>query len=153
MEHPYITQERLETTQEIIDPKFEELLVSAYQELNNIKGNVTRVKIPPPQVAFHNRKTIISNISVLAKTLNRDTLHLVKYLDVELSTSSSLRDNGDILQITGRFNDKQIERVIKSYIREYIMCPTCKSLDTNLIRTNRMYSIECKVCGGQNYLK
>ena len=77
---------------------------------------------------------------------------MVGYLDTELSTSSSLKDN-DSLQINGRFNDKQIERVIKSYIREYVMCPTCKSLDTNLTKINRMYSIECNICNGQNYLK
>ena len=32
----------------------------------------------------------------------------------------------------GRFNPKQIEKVIRSYIAEYVTCRTCKSPETNL---------------------
>ncbi|KAF6006116.1 hypothetical protein HII13_005236 [Brettanomyces bruxellensis] len=91
-------------------------------------GQHHKLKIPPPEVARDgNKKT---------------------YLFAELGTSGSI-DGEKRLIIKGRFQSKNIESVLRRYIQEYVICKTCKSMNTELKResANRLHFIVCKACG------
>jgi Eukaryotic aspartyl protease/Domain found in IF2B/IF5 len=49
--------------------------------------------------------------------------------------------------LQGRFQQKQVENLLKKYIVEYVTCKTCKSADTNFIRENRLFFVQCESCG------
>ncbi|KAF4631306.1 hypothetical protein G7Y89_g6833 [Cudoniella acicularis] len=89
-------------------------------------------KIPPPQCLREgNKKTIFANIAEICKRMKRTDEHVTSYLFAELGTSGSV-DGSRRLVIKGRFQQKQIENVLRRYIMEYVTCKTCRSPDTEL---------------------
>lgn len=104
-------------------------------------------KIPPPQCLREgNKKTIFANIADICKRINRNEEHVTQFLFAELGTSGSI-DASRRLVIKGRFQQKQIENVLRRYIVEYVTCRTCRSPNTELSKgENRLYFITCKNC-------
>lgn len=107
-------------------------------------------KIPPPQCMREgNRKTVFANIAEICKRMKRTEEHVTAYLFTELGTNGSV-DGSRRLVIKGRFQQKQIEQVVRNYIIEYVTCKTCKSPDTELNKgENRLYFITCNNCGSR----
>ena len=109
-----------------------------------------RYKIPPPQCLREgNKKTIFANIADICKRMKRTDEHVTQFLFAELGTSGSV-DGSRRLVIKGRFQQKQIENVLRRYIVEYVTCKTCKSPDTELSKgENRLYFVTCNSCGSR----
>ncbi|KAG5947873.1 hypothetical protein E4U59_006738 [Claviceps monticola] len=107
-------------------------------------------KIPPPQCMREgNRKTVFANIADICKRMKRTEEHLTAYLFAELGTNGSV-DGSRRLVIKGRFQQKQIEGMVRKYIIEYVTCKTCKSPDTELSKgENRLYFVTCNNCGSR----
>jgi len=107
-------------------------------------------KIPPPQCLREgNKKTIFANIAEICKRMKRTDEHVTAYLFAELGTSGSV-DGARRLVIKGRFQQKQIENVLRTYIIEYVTCKTCRSPNTELSKgENRLYFITCNSCGSR----
>ena len=131
-------------------------------------------KIPPPQCLREgNKKTIFANISEICKRMKRSDEHVTQFLFAELGTSGSV-DGSRRLVIRGRFQQKQLENVLRRYISmlsepssyhrdapdrthadtsctvEYVTCKTCRSPDTELNKgENRLYFVTCNSCGSR----
>ncbi|KAI5805785.1 domain found in IF2B/IF5-domain-containing protein, partial [Geopyxis carbonaria] len=107
-------------------------------------------KIPPPQVLREgNKKTIFANISDICKRMKRLDEHVTQFLFAELGTSGSV-DGSKRLVIRGKFQQKQLENVLRRYILEYVTCRTCKSPDTDLKKgENRLFFVTCNSCGSR----
>jgi len=107
-------------------------------------------KIPPPQCLREgNKKTIFANIAEICKRMKRTDEHVTSFLFAELGTSGSV-DGNRRLVIKGRFQQKQIENVLRRYIVEYVTCKTCRSPDTELNKgENRLYFVTCNSCGSR----
>lgn len=75
-------------------------------------------KIPPPQCLREgNKKTIFANLAEICRRMKRTDEHVTSYLFAELGTSGSV-DGSRRLVIKGRFQQKQIENVLRRYISE-----------------------------------
>ncbi|KAI0974109.1 domain found in IF2B/IF5-domain-containing protein [Xylaria arbuscula] len=107
-------------------------------------------KIPPPQCLREgNKKTIFANIEDITKRMKRSSEHVTAYLFTELGTTGSV-DGSKRLVIRGRFQQKQLESMLRKYIIEYVTCRTCKSPDTTLEKgENRLYFMTCNSCGSR----
>lgn len=107
-------------------------------------------KIPPPQCLREgNKKTIFANISEICKRMKRTDEHVTQFLFAELGTSGSV-DGSKRLVIKGRFQQKQIENVLRRYIVEYVTCKTCRSPDSELTKgENRLSFVTCNSCGSR----
>jgi translation initiation factor 2 subunit 2 len=133
------------------DYTYHELLSRVFgmirQHNPELVGEKKKFTIPPPQVAREGtKKTLFANIVEICKRLHRSPDHLIQYLFAELGTTGSIDGNQRLL-IKGRFQQKQIEIVLKRYIAEYVQCKTCRSPDTNLIKENRLFFLQCESCG------
>lgn len=74
--------------------------------------------IPPPQCLREgNKKTIFANIPDICKRMKRSEEHVMQFIFAELGTSGSV-DGSRRLVIKGRFQQKQIENVLRRYIGE-----------------------------------
>ena len=72
--------------------------------------------IPPPQCLREgNKKTIFANIPDICKRMKRSDEHVMQFIFAELGTSGSV-DGSRRLVIKGRFQQKQIENVLRRYI-------------------------------------
>lgn len=79
-------------------------------------GGSKNYKIPPPQCLREgNKKTIFANIAEICKRMKRTDEHVTQFLFAELGTSGSV-DGSRRLVIKGRFQQKQIENVLRRYI-------------------------------------
>ncbi|KAF2143016.1 uncharacterized protein K452DRAFT_286644 [Aplosporella prunicola CBS 121167] len=107
-------------------------------------------KIPPPQCLREgSKKTVFANIAEICKRIKRTDEHVTQFLFTELGTNGSF-DGSRRLIIKGRFQQKQIENVLRRYIVEYVTCKTCRSPDTELNKgENRLYFVTCNSCGSR----
>ncbi|KAF1958230.1 hypothetical protein CC80DRAFT_442035 [Byssothecium circinans] len=128
--------------------RFFTLLHSQHPDL--MSSGTKSYKIPPPQCLREgNKKTIFANISEICKRMKRTDEHVTQFLFAELGTSGSV-DGSRRLVIKGRFQQKQIENVLRRYIVEYVTCKTCRSPDSELDKgENRLYFVTCNSCGSR----
>ncbi|KAK3843537.1 MAG: domain found in IF2B/IF5-domain-containing protein [Linnemannia gamsii] len=133
------------------DYTYTELLSRVFKILrqNNpeLAGEKKRYTIVPPSVMRDgNKKTVFANVADICKRMHRQPEHVIQFLFAELGTSGSI-DGSQRLVIKGRFQQKQIEAVLRRYIVEYVTCKTCKSPDTLLTKENRLFFLQCEACG------
>ncbi|KAL1919700.1 uncharacterized protein VTP21DRAFT_1631 [Calcarisporiella thermophila] len=133
------------------DYTYRELLSRFFKILrqNNpeLVGEKRRYTIAPPSVFREgNKKTIFANLPDICKRMHRSPDHVIQFLFAELGTSGSV-DGSQRLVIKGRFQQKQIENILRRYIVEYVTCKTCKSPDTILTKENRIFFMQCEACG------
>jgi translation initiation factor 2 subunit 2 len=94
--------------------RFFELL--AQKNPDHASSGSRSYKIPPPQCLREgNKKTIFANLAEICKRMKRTDEHVTSYLFAELGTSGSV-DGSRRLVIKGRFQQKQIENVLRRYI-------------------------------------
>ncbi|TIA92765.1 hypothetical protein E3P99_00472 [Wallemia hederae] len=135
------------------DYTYKELLSRTFKLLHSqnpaLVTGAKRYTIAPPQVVRDgNKKTAFANIADICKKMHRQPEHVIQFLFAELGTSGSV-DGSQRLVIRGRFQQKQIENVLRRYIIEYVTCKTCKSPETNLTKENRLYFMTCESCGSR----
>lgn len=134
------------------DYTYDELLTRVFNIIKEknpdmITGDKKKFVMKPPQVArVGTKKTSFSNFADICKLLRRQEKHLLNFLLAELGTSGSL-DIQKQLTIKGRFQQKQIENVLRRYIKEYVTCHTCRSPDTNMVKEERLFFLKCENCG------
>ena len=94
--------------------RFFSLIQSHHPDL--LSSGSKSYKIPPPQCLREgNRRTIFANIADICKRMKRSDDHVMQFLFAELGTSGSV-DGARRLVIKGRFQQKQIENVLRRYI-------------------------------------
>ncbi|VDC07015.1 unnamed protein product [Peniophora sp. CBMAI 1063] len=136
------------------DYLYPELLQRFYSQLHAqnpslLTSTGKRYTIAPPSIHRDgNKRSIFANISDICKRMHRQPEHVIQYLFAELGTTGSVDGSGRLV-IRGRFQQKQIENVLRRYIVEYVTCKTCKSPDTLLTKENRIFFISCESCGSR----
>eukprot|EP00730_Choanoeca_flexa_P008987 TRINITY_DN12569_c0_g1_i18.p1 TRINITY_DN12569_c0_g1~~TRINITY_DN12569_c0_g1_i18.p1 ORF type:complete len:337 (+),score=82.50 TRINITY_DN12569_c0_g1_i18:98-1012(+) len=114
-----------------------------------VSGETKKFTMKPPQVVrLGAKKTGFVNFTDICKLLHRQPDHLLAFLFSELGTSGSV-DSSNCLVIKGRFQQKQIESILRRYIREYVTCHTCRSPNTLLAKYSRLYFLQCESCGAR----
>lgn len=94
--------------------RFFSLIQSHHPDL--LSSGTKSYKIPPPQCLREgNRRTVFANIADICKRMKRSDDHVMQFLFAELGTSGSV-DGSRRLVIKGRFVQRQIESVLRSYI-------------------------------------
>lgn len=62
-----------------------------------------------------NKKTIFANVSDICKRMHRQPEHVIQYMFAEMGTTGSVDGSGRLV-IKGRFQQKQVEHVLRRYI-------------------------------------
>nr|XP_022917124.1 eukaryotic translation initiation factor 2 subunit 2 isoform X1 [Onthophagus taurus] len=136
------------------DYTYDELLNRVFDIMRDknpdmVAGKKQKFVMRPPQVVrIGTKKTSFANFTEICKTLHRQPKHLLDFLLAELGTSGSVDGNSQLI-IKGRFQQKQIENVLRRYIKEYVTCHTCRSPDTILQKDTRLFFLQCETCGSR----
>ncbi|RZC42791.1 eukaryotic translation initiation factor 2 subunit 2 [Asbolus verrucosus] len=136
------------------DYTYDELLKRAFEIMRDknpdmAAGKKQKFVMRPPQVVrIGTKKTSFANFTEICKMLHRQPKHLLDFLLAELGTSGSVDGNSQLI-IKGRFQQKQIENVLRRYIKEYVTCHTCRSPDTILQKDTRLFFLQCETCGSR----
>uniref|UniRef100_A0A7S3AM82 protein-synthesizing GTPase n=1 Tax=Haptolina ericina TaxID=156174 RepID=A0A7S3AM82_9EUKA len=125
-------------------------LFSALQDMLHPDGEPSekeKLKLPPPEVTKPNSKTAcVVNFGSICTVINRSAEHVAAFVQTELGTTSSL-DEQRSLRVQYA-NPKKMEQLIRRYVRDYVVCQACKSLNTSLVRsaTSRLQFLQCAAC-------
>jgi translation initiation factor 2 subunit 2 len=110
-----------------------------------------RAEIPKLEVQNLPRRTVVSNLGQIAKRLNRDITHIARFFQKELAAPGMI--DGETLIISGERSPKVVEAVYERYLKYYVVCPVCGSIDTILQREGRIYVMRCTACGAVTPVK
>ncbi|KAF6771485.1 hypothetical protein AHF37_09589 [Paragonimus kellicotti] len=110
------------------------------------------VMVPPQMARVGTKKTLFVNFATICRLLNREQTHLTAYILSELGTQGSVDANGALL-IRGRYQSKHMEPVLRNYCRNYVLCGTCQSSETDLCKDSRLLFLHCRRCGSRITVK
>uniref|UniRef100_A0A0K0D3C1 Eukaryotic translation initiation factor 2 subunit 2 n=1 Tax=Angiostrongylus cantonensis TaxID=6313 RepID=A0A0K0D3C1_ANGCA len=127
-----------------------DLVFNIMREKNpELSGEKKKFAMKPPEVArAGSKKTAFSNFAEICRLMKRQDKHVLQFLLAELGTTGSI-DGNNCLIVKGRFQQKHFESVLRKYIKEYVMCHTCRSSDTELTKDTRLFFLQCHTCGSR----
>ena len=119
--------------------------------LQNSKATDSRFELPPVDVMWEGQRTYLRNFSDFPKIMRRDSAKLLQYLSKEFAVPAERI--GDSAMFIGRRDPDDFTRLLKIYVNDYIMCPTCKSPDTRTEKEKRISFLICEACGAISTIK
>ncbi|MCC6013968.1 MAG: translation initiation factor IF-2 subunit beta [Candidatus Verstraetearchaeota archaeon] len=130
---------------------YEALLERALSKIPEKAKKYSKYEIPEVDSIIIGSKTVIHNFKEIADKLNRKSDFLLKYLVRELATSGTIEETRVVLQ--GKFTKEQIDKLIKEFVKNYVVCPSCGKFDTKIVKEGRLSFLVCDVCGAKNPVK
>ena len=111
----------------------------------------SRFELPPVDVMWEGQRTYLRNFSDFPKIMRRDSAKLLQYLSKEFAVPAERI--GDSAMFIGRRDPDDFTRLLKIYVNDYIMCPTCKSPDTRTEKEKRISFLICEASGAKSTIK
>jgi len=75
--------------------------------------------------------------------------HLQSYIEEELSTTSSINGNSQII-LKGLWKVDNIRNLLRKYISKYKRCSQCRGYETCLVKEGRVVKVRCSQCRSDN---
>merc|ERR1712187_296913 len=103
---------------------------------------------PPQVVRVGSKRSGWINFQEICQLLARDPNHVMSFALTEFATEGALAGNGQLL-LKGKYTTKNVESLLKKYIKEYVQCLMCKSSKTDLEKdtATRLFMVKCRNCG------
>jgi len=120
-------------------------LERAMKTMPAAKGTEDRFVIPTPKIFYEGKTTVLENFVSIADTLNRNPEHLIKFMLQEMGTAGKIEGQHAVFQ--GKFSEDTMERLVDSYVQEYVICSECHRPDTQLVKSDRILMLKCEACG------
>ena len=111
----------------------------------------SRFELPAVDVMWEGQRTYLRNFSDFPKIMRRDSTKRLQYLSKEFAVPAERI--GDSAMFIGRRDPDDFTRLLKIYVNDYIMCPTCKSPDTRTEKEKRISFLICEACGAKSTIK
>jgi len=126
-------------------PDFNTMLEELTVKLKNLK-NPSKLNLPEPIIDKKTTRLSWLNVNDFLKIINRPIEHLIKYMKNDRQMNVSLIN--DVLMIQGKFQKKDLQKIMLEYIARYVKCPVCGNNHTNLIKDTllRKEKIHCPRC-------
>ncbi|MFC1801667.1 translation initiation factor IF-2 subunit beta [Nanoarchaeota archaeon] len=131
--------------------KYEDLLKKAQSELPETIVTSERFKIEKIKGHLEGKKTILVNFHQVARSVNREPEHMLRFLLKELATPGKIMKDRVILG--AKIPASQINKKIKQYVSEFVLCPECGKPDTKIIIKKELPYIKCQACGAEHIIK
>lgn len=123
----------------------------------NVNRNVTdafyRYKMPRLIAKVEGKgngiKTVIANMTEIAKALSRPPTYPTKYFGCELGAQTNFDAKNDRYIVNGAHDSTKLQDLLDGFIRKFVLCPECENPETNLIvlPKKNMITQRCIACG------
>ncbi|RLG97693.1 translation initiation factor IF-2 subunit beta [Candidatus Bathyarchaeota archaeon] len=127
---------------------YDEMLKEAYSKIPSDKLKHERFEVPEPQSAIMGSRTFLFNFKEICEALNRDQVHVLRFLSKEMATAGTIDNSRVIFQ--GRFDQETLKRLIDRYVKDFVICPVCKRPDTRIMKEKRLHFLICDACGARS---
>lgn len=135
----------------LMEYDYESLLKRARAQVPEVTSKRERLEIPKLRYAKIGMRTVIFNFKEIADALDRDPLHLLKFLSGEMATAATMQGNRVIFQ--GKFQEDTFGRLMQRYLETFVICPVCKRPDTKVVKEKRLSFLICQACGARSSIK
>lgn len=128
------------------DYDYEFLARRLYEQIG--EQQTSKYVMKPPYVRSFGTRTTWSNFHEICMIMKRDCEHVCNFFTKELGVVCSVTGNQSLI-LRGRYTLKNVESVLKKYIRTYIKCRNCNCPDTQLEkggRRGRLLQVVCNKC-------
>ncbi|MCH4815274.1 MAG: translation initiation factor IF-2 subunit beta [Saccharolobus sp.] len=134
------------------EKEYVEILDRLYSKLPE-KGRKEGTQALPNLIIFNiGNTTMIRNFAEYCDRIRREDKICMKYLLKELAAPGNVDDKGELI-IQGKFSSQVINTLMERFLKAYVECSTCKSLDTILKKEKKSWYIVCLACGAQTPVK
>jgi translation initiation factor 2 subunit 2 len=130
---------------------YEALLKRARSQIPDVGLKQERLEIPRLSHAVIGMRTVIYNFKEVSDALERDPMHILKYLSGEMATAATMQESRAIFQ--GKFHPDTFKRLLQRYMESFVVCPICKNPDTKIVKERRLSFLVCEACGARSAIK
>jgi translation initiation factor 5 len=93
-------------------------------------------------------KTVVPNMSDVARALSRPPTYPTKFFGSELGAQTSVDEKNDRYIVNGAHDANRLRELLDAFIDKFVLCGSCKNPETDLIVTkNELIVRDCKACG------
>jgi len=94
-------------------------------------------------------KTVIANMSEIAKALSRPPTYPTKYFGCELGAQTNFDLKNERYIVNGEHDANKLQDILYGFIKKYVLCPSCDNPETVLSVKPKSQAIygKCKACG------
>ncbi|KAF8910566.1 domain found in IF2B/IF5-domain-containing protein [Gymnopilus junonius] len=96
-------------------------------------------------------KTVIPNMSDVARALSRPPTYTTKFFGCELGAQTTFDEKNDRYIVNGAHDANRLRELLDVFIEKFVLCKSCKNPETELIilKNGRQEEIirDCKACG------
>lgn len=128
--------------------KYEDMLDDAYKMLPPEVFKRERLEVPKASCTIFGSRTFLNNFKEICEALNRDPEHVLRYLSKEMATLGMIDGSRAVFQ--GKFECETLDRLVRRYMDEFVICPICKRPDTKIIKEKRLNFLVCEACGAKS---
>uniref|UniRef100_A0A183DSL6 Eukaryotic translation initiation factor 5 n=1 Tax=Gongylonema pulchrum TaxID=637853 RepID=A0A183DSL6_9BILA len=121
----------------------------------NINRNVLdpfyRYKMPRLQAKVEGKgngiKTVIANMTEIAKALDRPPTYPTKYFGCELGAQTNFDMKNERFIVNGEHDAAKLQEILDGFIKKFVLCAACENPETTLIVKKGQIQSRCKACG------
>ena len=113
-----------------------------------------RYKVPAPVLRREGRgngaKTVIVNLSEIAKSLNREPDYIIRFISYEIGVSSQYKR--PYYSLNGSHRYELLSSQLNKFVSRFVSCATCGNPETVFFARKKSLRICCKSCGCSSIL-
>ena len=130
--------------------EFNSMLDEVYTIINESKENISGIRLPEIIFINNGTKVIWKNVKDFLRLVKRNPTHLLNFLNVELLNKVNWisESKSDGLNFRFKIKKEVLSSLLIKYVKEYVICKSCKSLNTNIEKDKeiRKYIFKCNNC-------
>ncbi|CAL2044451.1 hypothetical protein CAEBREN_20856 [Caenorhabditis brenneri] len=92
-------------------------------------------------------KTVISNMSDIAKALERPPMYPTKYFGCELGAQTNFDAKNERYIVNGEHDANKLQDILDGFIKKFVLCKSCENPETQLFVYKNSIKSKCKACG------
>ncbi|KAH8859014.1 Eukaryotic translation initiation factor 5 [Schistosoma japonicum] len=99
-------------------------------------------------------KTVIVNVSDIAKALYRKPIYLTKFFGCELGAQIHVDEKNERYIVNGAHQADKLQELLDGFIKKFVLCQSCGNPETTMHVNKKGGTVTtiCKACGSQGQL-
>lgn len=115
-----------------------------------------RYKMPRLQAKVEGKgngiKTVIANMTEIAKALERPPTYPTKYFGCELGAQTNFDMKNERFIVNGEHDATKLQNILDGFIKKFVLCAACENPETTLIVRKGQIQSKCKACGNTSVI-
>jgi len=95
-------------------------------------------------------KTVIVNMSEIARSLGRPATYACKFFGCELGAQTQLDIKNDRYIVNGSHEGSRLQDMLDVFIKKFVLCQECDNPETTMTVKREIIILVCKACGHQS---